>query len=215
MSRLLQLQIENIAKRVNNKYTLLEIVSLLEDSGINPKGNLTNASKKKILSQSLKDTADQLVENFINLLDKKCNSQKRIIEKKIEYDLRLHKDFRGTKVERFLNTGEYEEAVRVAFIRINNRVKKLLSLKLDGAALMRTAFSKQNPFIKVNKLISTEDFDEQEGVMHIFEGCMLAFRNPQSHDDEKSMSQQEAIIIINFANYLMGILDNVRHGVSS
>lgn len=119
----------------------------------------------------------------------------------------LHKDFLGTKVEKFIRSDEYSEAVRVAFLRVNNRVKNITGLSIDGASLMRTAFSPNSPFIKVNNLQSQEDLDEQEGLMYFFVGGVLAFRNPPSHDDEKSFSRESMISALSIANYLMSVLD--------
>jgi uncharacterized protein (TIGR02391 family) len=52
---------------------------------------------------------------------------------------------------------------------------------LDGASLMRTVFSKNKPVLKFNALASRTDFDEQEGMMHLFEGAVIALRNPGGH----------------------------------
>ena len=119
----------------------------------------------------------------------------------------LHEDFIGTKVEKYVRAGDYEEAVRVACLRVNNRIKKITGLNLDGASLMREAFSKNSPQIPVNSMSNQEDYDEQEGIMHLFEGCMLAFRNPPSHDDERTKSKVEGRRIILLVSYLMSILD--------
>lgn len=52
---------------------------------------------------------------------------------------------------------------------------------IDGVALMRTVFSKRDPILKFNELITTTDMDEQEGMMHLFEGAVMAIRNPGGH----------------------------------
>jgi uncharacterized protein (TIGR02391 family) len=52
---------------------------------------------------------------------------------------------------------------------------------LDGAPLMRNVFSKNNPILRFNQLTSPTDFDEQEGMMHLFEGAVMALRNPGGH----------------------------------
>jgi len=80
--------------------------------------------------------------------------------------------------------------------------------KFDGVDLMRRSLSKNNPVIAFNKLETQEDKDEQEGVMHLFEGAMLAFRNPPSHDDEKEISKEDAMAILSLANYLLRKLDS-------
>ena len=52
---------------------------------------------------------------------------------------------------------------------------------LDGVPLMRTVFSKNNPILCFNALANATDSDEQEGMMHLFEGAVMALRNPGGH----------------------------------
>ena len=52
---------------------------------------------------------------------------------------------------------------------------------VDGVALMRTVFSKKDPILRFNELATTTDLDEQEGMMHLFEGAVMAIRNPGGH----------------------------------
>ncbi len=53
---------------------------------------------------------------------------------------------------------------------------------LDGAPLMRAVFSRNNPILAFNDLSDQTAQDEQEGMMHLFEGAMLGIRNPRAHD---------------------------------
>jgi uncharacterized protein (TIGR02391 family) len=52
---------------------------------------------------------------------------------------------------------------------------------LDGAELVRTTFSKNDPIIAFNGRRTFTEKDEQEGLMHLFEGMVLALRNPRAH----------------------------------
>lgn len=52
---------------------------------------------------------------------------------------------------------------------------------LDGVPLMRTVFSKNNPVLRFNSLATQADLDEQEGRMHLYEGAVMALRNPGGH----------------------------------
>lgn len=63
---------------------------------------------------------------------------------------------------------------------------------LEGVALMRTVFSKNSPILKFNELATASDLDEQEGMMHLYEGAVMALRNPGGHGlptgpDERAM----------------------------
>ena len=43
-------------------------------------------------------------------------------------------------------------------------------------------FSKNYPVLAFNNLTDQSDLDEQEGMMHLFEGAVLGIRNPRGHD---------------------------------
>jgi uncharacterized protein (TIGR02391 family) len=51
----------------------------------------------------------------------------------------------------------------------------------DGADLMRYVFSRKDPILAFNDLKDETDVGEQEGMMHLFEGVVLALRNPRAH----------------------------------
>jgi len=200
VDKLLNLQIRNVSRKISKDFTLEEILHLLTKYGIKPMGNLSNTPKERILASSLSNASKKSIGNFLN-----STYQKELKDNKKEIE--LHSYFLGTKVQDFYKEGHYEESVRIVGLRVNNRVKKLADLNLDGAPLMRRVFSRNNPLLSVNSLVNQNDQDEQEGIMHIFEGFMLAFRNPPSHDDERKMSRKEADELIGLANYLMRRLD--------
>jgi len=94
----------------------------------------------------------------------------------------LHPRIR-TAVEDLYRNRHYRNAILDAALALMNHVKeKSRRPDLDGVALMRTVFSKNAPVLAFNDLADPSDFDEQEGLMHLFEGAMLAFRNPRAHD---------------------------------
>ena len=205
----LRLKIKKAIDTVSRDRTLADISSLLEECGIEIKGDLTNTSKKKLLTDSLRVVDDENV--IVNFLEKIITPPKREFEGAgSSIPIYLHPGFRASKVERFIGTCDYEEAVRVAFLRINNRVKSLSGLSTDGAPLMLLAFSPNDPKLRINELANQSDRNEQQGIMHLFEGSMLAFRNPQSHDDERKLSMEEAQGPLHLANYLMGLLDVMK-----
>src|SRR5438093_1210108 len=88
--------------------------------------------------------------------------------------------------------GHYRNAVLDASVALVNFVKeKSRRHDLDGAPLMRTVFSRNNPILAFNDLSDQTDQDEQEGMMHLFEGAVLALRNPRAHtllDDSPEMA---------------------------
>jgi uncharacterized protein (TIGR02391 family) len=104
----------------------------------------------------------------------------------------------------------YRQAVLDASIALVNYVKeKSRRHDLDGAPLMSTVFSASNPNLAINPLADQTDKDEQQGVMHLFMGAVLAFRNPRAHsvfDD----SPELALDAIAFLSMLAKRLDTAR-----
>jgi len=86
----------------------------------------------------------------------------------------------------------YKQAVLEASISLVNYVKEKSRLhSLDGSGLMTTVFSANKPVLAFNELKGQTDKDEQEGLMHLFMGAVLALRNPRAHalfDDSPEMS---------------------------
>jgi uncharacterized protein (TIGR02391 family) len=68
----------------------------------------------------------------------------------------------------------------------------------DGADLMRFVFSRNSPVLSFNTLEDDTDKSEQEGLMHLFEGVILALRNPRAHalpDDSPEMALEYIALI--------------------
>jgi uncharacterized protein (TIGR02391 family) len=121
----------------------------------------------------------------------------------------IHRDIIEVAKDKF-EDGHYADAVESAFKEINNRVKKIVKKKmgdeLDGAALMRRAFSENNPVIELDNLSSTTGKDVQKGYMDIFAGAMTGIRNPKAHANIR-ISKERAIHFIFLASLLMDKLD--------
>lgn len=78
--------------------------------------------------------------------------------------------------------GHYRNAVLDASLALQDYVKERSRCRdRDGADLMRHVFSAKNPIVAFNELADDTDRSEQEGMMHLFEGVMLALRNPRAH----------------------------------
>lgn len=97
-------------------------------------------------------------------------------------DLALHPRIATVSTDLFRD-GHYRNAVLDSAVALTNYVKeKSRRHDLDGAKLMREVFSRNAPTLAFNDLTNQSDQDEQEGLMHLFEGAVLAFRNPRAHD---------------------------------
>jgi uncharacterized protein (TIGR02391 family) len=121
----------------------------------------------------------------------------------------IHKDVIRVAKEKF-EDGHCADAVESAFKEINTRVKGIVKNKLgrelDGAGLMNTAFSENNPIIVLDDLSTQSGRDIQKGYMQIFAGGMTGIRNPKAHENI-TISEERAIHFIFLASLLMHKLD--------
>lgn len=107
---------------------------------------------------------------------------------------------------RLYEDGHYSEAVFAASKALINFVaEKSGRFDLDGAPLVRTVFSPKNPVLAFNDLSDRSDKDEQEGMMHLFEGAVLGIRNPRGHtilDDAPGRALEYVVLLSLLANRL-------------
>jgi uncharacterized protein (TIGR02391 family) len=104
--------------------------------------------------------------------------------------LNLHPRIRDVARDLFLD-GHHWEAVFAASKALVNMVKERSGRHdLDGAPLMRTVFSRKHPILAFNELAAQTDEDEQEGMMHLFEGVILGIRNPGGHSFPEGPAQR-------------------------
>lgn len=95
--------------------------------------------------------------------------------------LNLHPRVLEVTRDLFLD-GYHWEAVFAGAKALVNYVKERSGRHdLDGAPLVRTVFSRNSPILALNELKDQTDLDEQEGMMHLFEGAVLGIRNPGGH----------------------------------
>lgn len=81
--------------------------------------------------------------------------------------------------------GHYADAVEAVLKEVNSVVKllhkKATNEELDGAPLMRKAFTSNNPTIKLDDLSTETGRNIQQGHMDLFAGAMIGIRNPKAH----------------------------------
>lgn len=98
--------------------------------------------------------------------------------------------------------GYHWEAVFAAAKALINYVKERSGQhQLDGAPLMRKVFSRNDPILSFNQLRDQTDMDEQEGMMHLFEGVILGIRNPGGHSFPEG-PQQRAVEYLSLISLL-------------
>jgi uncharacterized protein (TIGR02391 family) len=112
------------------------------------------------------------------------------------------------EAERLFDDGHCAEAVFRASVALIDAVKQKSGRQdLDGANLMRNVFSRNNPRLAFNALADQSDYDEQEGLMHLFEGAALAVRNPRGHRPGVTDDPQFALECLSLLSMLAGRLD--------
>jgi len=95
--------------------------------------------------------------------------------------LNLHPRIIDVSRDLFMDGHPWEAVFAAAKALVNYVQERSGRHDLDGAPLMRTVFSRNAPMLAFNDLGDPTDLDEQEGMMHLFEGAVLAIRNPGGH----------------------------------
>ena len=106
--------------------------------------------------------------------------------------------------------GFFGDAVEAVFKEINDIVKRIFieseQREADGANLMLSAFSVNNPIIKLTQLETDSDRNIQQGYMQIFAGAMIGIRNPKAHGNLNPESRK-ALHLISLGSLLMYKID--------
>lgn len=121
-------------------------------------------------------------------------------------DLEIHPEIERASGDLFRN-GHYANAVEDACKALNGLVKMRSGEEdLSGTSLMQTVFSPKNPILKFSELNTQSERDEQQGMMFLYSGAILAFRNPRAHEIIKD-DPEMALEYIAFLSLLAKSLD--------
>jgi uncharacterized protein (TIGR02391 family) len=121
-------------------------------------------------------------------------------------ELNLHMEI-ARAVNRLFEDGHYANAVEDA-CKVLDLLVKMRSGRhdLSGTELMQSVFSPKNPTLKFSDLKNESERSEQQGLMFLYAGAMMAFRNPRAHgliqDDAEN-----ALDYIAFLSLLAKMLD--------
>ena len=124
-------------------------------------------------------------------------------------ELITHKRLNKT-IKKLYKDGHHARAVEEAYKFLDNMVKKTSGINESGAKLMQSVFSAGNPVLMLNAGSSTSEQDEQKGYMQIFSGCMTGIRNPRAHECDWEDSENHALQLLAFANYLVERVENSK-----
>jgi uncharacterized protein (TIGR02391 family) len=122
----------------------------------------------------------------------------------------LHPEVRAV-AERYVVSESIEVGIFEAFKAINNRVKDVTGLDLDGVALMNKAFSDANPAIVLADLSTQTGRNIQAGFRFLFAGAVQGLRNPDAHEQFRPLDPEEGFEALAFASMLMRRLDGATN----
>lgn len=121
----------------------------------------------------------------------------------------LHPRVKAISKERFLN-GHFADAVEAAYKEVNIVVKDIYKSQTgneaDGAGLMTSAFSVQDPVLVLGDLGTQNGRNIQLGYMKIFEGSIIGIRNPKAHQNLQT-DRVKAIHLLYLASLLFTKID--------
>jgi uncharacterized protein (TIGR02391 family) len=100
----------------------------------------------------------------------------------------------------------YTGAILDAMHYISNVLRERTGAEGDGQTLVGQALGGDSPRLRINKLQSETERNEQRGMESLLRGMYQAVRNPRSHEQMED-TQEAADAIIYFINYLLGIIE--------
>jgi len=124
-------------------------------------------------------------------------------------DLEIHPEIERA-VEKLFRDSHYANAVEDA-CKVLDGLVKIQSGRSDisGTELMQKVFSPKNPILKFNDLKTETDQNEQQGMMFLYAGAMLALRNPRAHEIIED-DPEKALEYIAFLSLLAKSLDRAK-----
>ncbi|BAU63054.1 hypothetical protein STA3757_04090 [Stanieria sp. NIES-3757] len=165
------------------------------------------------------DESEPDEENIINVLELFRGyiipeTRRRLLEEQTNTNLEsfwshLHPRVRAIAKSRY-DAGHYADAVQTVLKELNNNVKahsqQHTDKELDGASLMNTAFSANNPLIPLANLSTETGKNIQKGYMQIFSGTMTGIRNPMAHENLQ-IDKNRTIHYLYLASLLFFVFD--------
>ncbi len=121
-------------------------------------------------------------------------------------DLDLHPEIQRAGAKLFEN-GHYAKAVENG-CKVLDMLVKMRSMRSDpsGTELMQLVFSPKAPILKYNEQTNDSEKSEQQGMMFLIAGAMLALCNPRAHGLVQD-HPENALEYLSFLNMLAKSLD--------
>jgi uncharacterized protein (TIGR02391 family) len=126
---------------------------------------------------------------------------------------RLHPSVREVS-QRFI-PAHLDVAIFEVFKAVNNRVKVMTGLDLDGEGLIGRAFADRDPVLQLGDVATETGRNIQSGYRFLFMGAVRGLRNPDAHELFRPLSDEEALEQLGLASLLMRRLDDVAERAAS
>lgn len=151
---------------------------------------------------------DSIIDMFVERLDESGETPAGQAARAFE-GLDLHPEILRAAGQLF-EDGHYAQAVDaackvlVALIRMRSGREDL-----SGTELMQHVFSPKSPVLRFSGLTTESERDEQQGMMFLYSGAMLALRNPRAHEliEDKPAP---AVAYLGFLSMLAKELDRTK-----
>lgn len=116
-------------------------------------------------------------------------------------------------VQQLFLDGHYSQAIFEGCKFFEEYVKNKSGIhQLSGKSLMSKVFDENNPILKLNKLKTPSDKDEQEGFKFLAMGIMVGIRNPKAHS---VIELKDTIRAIKYLFLISLIIERVEDNISS
>ncbi|MBI5713517.1 MAG: TIGR02391 family protein [Chloroflexi bacterium] len=103
-------------------------------------------------------------------------------------------------------SANYNHAILDAMHYLSDVLRQKTGVDGDGATLVGQALGGDSPRLRINKLQTETEKNEQRGLENILRGMYQAIRNPRSHEQIEDQ-QGTADAIIYFINYVLTIIE--------
>lgn len=100
----------------------------------------------------------------------------------------------------------YKGAILDAMRYLSKVIREKSGVDGDGTQLVGQAFGGDDPKLRLNRLQTQSEKDEQKGFQFIISGLYSAVRNPRTHEDIQD-DKNTADPIIYFVNYVLNVID--------
>ncbi len=103
----------------------------------------------------------------------------------------------------------FADAILEAIKELTSIIREKAGIDGDGASLVGQAMGGQSPKIKLNKMESTSEANEQRGFEQLLRGLYIGVRNPRTHETYNDTKEMADAVIV-FLNFIHKKISNTK-----